>query len=76
MSSIARPRRRKGTPDGLSAASRLRSASTRKLKAAGVKVQHVDYPTMVHGFFSMEGWLPLAHEAIAAAAKAAKEALD
>jgi acetyl esterase len=46
-----------------------------KLKAAGVSIRHVDYPTMVHGFFSMQGWLPLAREAIAAAAQAAKEAL-
>ncbi len=46
-----------------------------KLKAAGVAVTHVDYPTMIHGFFSMPGLIPLASEAIAAAAHAVKDAL-
>jgi acetyl esterase len=46
-----------------------------KLKAAGVAVVHIDYPTMIHGFFSMQGLLPLAGEAVVAAANAVKEAL-
>jgi acetyl esterase len=46
-----------------------------KLKAAGVTVTHVDYPTMIHGFFSMPGLIPLASEAIAAAAHAVRDAL-
>jgi len=45
------------------------------LKGANVKVRHVDYPTMIHGFFSMQGMIPLASEAIAAAGSAVKEAL-
>jgi acetyl esterase len=47
-----------------------------KLKAAGVSVALVDYPTMIHGFFSMQGWIPLSTEALAAAAKAVKTALQ
>jgi len=47
-----------------------------KLKAAGVSVTHVDYPSMVHGFFSMQGLIPIAPEAVAAAAHAVKDALD
>jgi len=47
-----------------------------KLKAAGIQVALVDYPTMIHGFFSMQGWIPLSSEAIAAAAKAVKEAMQ
>ena len=34
-----------------------------KLKSAGVKVRHVDYPTMIHGFFS---FAPLLDEGKAA----------
>ena len=36
---------------------------------------HIDYPTMVHGFLTMQNWIPLAAEAIAAASKAIKDAL-
>lgn len=50
-------------------------AYAEKLKAAGVTVTHVDYPTMIHGFFSMPGLIPLASEAIAAAAHAVRDAL-
>ena len=46
-----------------------------KLKAAGVAVTHVDYPTMIHGFLTMQGWIPLAGQAIAAAGQAIKDAL-
>ena len=46
-----------------------------KLKAAGVAVTHVDYPTMIHGFLTMQGWIPLAGQAIAAGGKAVKDAL-
>jgi acetyl esterase len=46
-----------------------------KLNKAGVAVMHVDYPTMIHAFFSMQGLIPLASEAIAAAAHAVRDAL-
>ncbi len=47
-----------------------------KLKGAGVKVRHVDYPTMIHGFFSMPSLIPLASEALSAAGGAVREALS
>ncbi|MCH8858502.1 MAG: alpha/beta hydrolase [Proteobacteria bacterium] len=47
-----------------------------KLKQAGVTVTHIDYPTMIHGFFNMQGLVPLAPEAIGAAARAVKDALE
>jgi acetyl esterase len=50
-------------------------AYAERLKQAGVKVVHMDYPTMIHGFFSMQGLVPLSIEAIAAAAHAARDAL-
>ena len=50
-------------------------AYAEKMKQAGVTVTHVDYPTMIHGFFSMPGLIPLASEAITAAAHAARNAL-
>ena len=46
-----------------------------KLKQAGVTVTHVDYPTMIHGFLTMQNWIPLAAQAIAAAGQAVKDAL-
>ena len=46
-----------------------------KLKQAGVTVTHVDYPTMIHGFLTMQGWIPLATQALAAAGQAVKNAL-
>ena len=52
------------------------AAYAAKLKEAGVTVKHMDYPSMVHGFFSMQGLVPLAREAVAAAAGAVKEALS
>jgi acetyl esterase/lipase len=46
------------------------------LKQAGVPVTLVDYPSMIHGFFSMSAFIPLASEAIAAAAQAVKHAVE
>ena len=46
-----------------------------KLDAAGVPVTYVDYPGMIHGFFSMRGVIPKAREAVAASAAAVKAAL-
>lgn len=46
-----------------------------KLKEAGVKVTHVNYDTLIHGFFTMAGIIPAARPAIADAAKAVKAAL-
>lgn len=46
-----------------------------RLKQAGVAAVQIDYPTMIHGFFSMQGLIPLASGAIAAAAHAAEHAL-
>jgi acetyl esterase len=46
------------------------------LKQAGVKVSVVDYPTMIHGFFSMPGLIPLGSEAMAAAAHAVRDTLN
>jgi acetyl esterase len=46
-----------------------------KLESAGVKVRHIDYPTMIHGFFSMPGLIPLAGEALNAAGHALRDAL-
>ncbi|MEY4880230.1 MAG: carboxylesterase NlhH [Pseudomonadota bacterium] len=51
------------------------AAYAAKLKAAGVKVRHIDYPTMIHGFFSMQDLIPMASEAVAAAGQAARDAL-
>jgi acetyl esterase len=51
------------------------AAYAAKLKAAGVKVRHVDYPTMIHGFFSLPALIPTAGEAITAAAHALRDAL-
>ena len=50
-------------------------AYAEKLKQAGVAVSHVDYPTMIHGFFSMQGLIPLSTGAVTAAAHAARDAL-
>jgi acetyl esterase len=47
-----------------------------KLKAAGVKVAVADYPDMVHCFIYLQTILPQAHDAVAAAAKAVRAALD
>ena len=51
------------------------AAYAAKLKEAGVAVAYVDYPTMIHGFFSMLALIPLASEAVAAAAAAVKQGL-
>lgn len=50
-------------------------AYAERLKQAGVAAVQIDYPTMIHGFFSMQGLIPLASGAIAAAAHAAQQAL-
>ena len=47
-----------------------------KLDAAGVPVTHVNYPGMIHGFFSLRGLIPKAREAVAAAAAALKAGLE
>ena len=44
-----------------------------KLDAAGVPVTYVNYPGMVHGFFSMRSLIPKAREAVSAAAAAVRE---
>jgi acetyl esterase len=46
-----------------------------KLDAAGVPVTYVNYPGMIHGFFSLRGVIPKAREAVAAAAAALNAAL-
>jgi acetyl esterase len=46
-----------------------------KLDAAGVPVTYVNYPGMVHGFFSFRSLVPKAREAVAAAAAAVRTAL-
>ena len=51
-------------------------AYAEKLRAAGVKVTVADYSDMVHGFIYLQTVLPQAHEAVAKAAKAVKQALD
>ncbi len=47
-----------------------------KLNRAGIAAVYVDYPGMVHGFFSMSGVVPTAREAIADAAKALRKAFE
>lgn len=43
-----------------------------RLDAAGVPVTYVNYPGMIHGFFSLRGLIPKAREAVAAAAAAVR----
>ena len=45
------------------------------LDRAGVSVTYVNYPGMVHGFFSLRAMIPKAREAVAAAAAAVREGL-
>lgn len=47
-----------------------------RLKQAGAGAVQIDYPTMIHGFFSMQGLIPLASSAIVAAAHAVQDALS
>jgi acetyl esterase len=51
-------------------------AYAEKLDAAGVPVTQVNYPGMIHGFFSMRGFIPKAREAVAASAAAVRAALE
>jgi acetyl esterase len=51
-------------------------AYAEKLRAAGVKVVVSDYADMVHCFIYLQTVLPQAHEAVAAAARAVRDALD
>ncbi|MBV9990448.1 MAG: alpha/beta hydrolase [Alphaproteobacteria bacterium] len=46
-----------------------------RLDAAGVPVTQVNYPGMIHGFFSMRGLIPKAREAVAASAAAVRAAM-
>jgi len=46
-----------------------------KLDAAGVPVTYVNYPGMIHGFFSMRSLIPKAKEAVAASAAAVRAGL-
>lgn len=50
-------------------------AYAEKLRGAGVKVTVADYDDMVHCFIYLQTVLPQAHEAVAAAAKAVRDAL-
>ena len=50
-------------------------AYAEKLRGAGVKVTIADYADMVHCFIYLQTVLPQAHDAVAQAAKAVKEAL-
>ena len=60
-----------GVSDKLDHACRL----LRKAQAAGVKVKLVNYEEMIHGFFTMAGFIEAAKPAIADAAKAVKAGL-
>jgi acetyl esterase len=51
------------------------AAYARRLKDAGIAATHVDYPSMIHGFISMPAVVPVANEALAAAARACRDAL-
>jgi acetyl esterase/lipase len=46
-----------------------------RLDEAGVPVTYVNYPGMIHGFFSMRSFIPKAREAVAAAAAAVRAGL-
>ena len=46
------------------------------LDKAGVSITYVNYPGMVHGFFSMRSLIPKAREAVAAAAAALREGVN
>ena len=50
-------------------------AYAEKLKQAGVPVTVADHPEMVHCFIYLQTVLPQAHDAVAAAAKAVRDAL-
>lgn len=50
-------------------------AYARKLSAAGVDVQHVDYPDQIHGFVSFTAFSSVAEDALRDAARAVSRAL-
>jgi len=45
------------------------------LREAGVDVEYVDYPSMIHGFFNLQGMVDASRRAVVAAAKAVGAAL-
>lgn len=45
------------------------------LRAAGARVEYVNYDGMIHGFFNLQGALDVARDAVKAASKALKDAL-
>lgn len=50
-------------------------AYSERLKAAGVAVERIEYPGMVHNFFTLGGAIPTANRAVAQAAQALRQAL-
>jgi acetyl esterase len=51
------------------------AAYARRLREAGVSVEHVDYPGMIHGFFQMGGVLDAGREVLDRAGAAVRAAL-
>ena len=51
-------------------------AYAERLGRAGVRAVHIDYPSMIHGFFNMSGAVPAARAAIADAAGALRRAFE
>ncbi len=50
-------------------------AYANRMKEAGVEVELVNYPDMIHGFFNMTALVDTARDAVQAAGRALKEAL-
>jgi acetyl esterase len=51
-------------------------AYAERLARSGVQAVHVDFPSMIHGFFNMSGAVPMARTAIAEAAGALRRAFE